>query len=158
MITRIPAAGNKRGLFLPARIFGFTKYRKYASIFFKADNVCRIRETHRTREYMCSAALQRIPRRRGSGAEREGAGADGRWLGRGAAEASVGSDRTACYSGRVSVSREQAPMRSAEELVPVEASGCEAEAKRSGNTGRTRLLNEKAIFYIIGKYYLSRRD
>lgn len=122
MITPIPAIENTGGLFFLERISGFTKYRKYASIFFIADNICRIRETHRTREYMCSRALQRISRRRRSGAEREGAGADGRWLGRGAAETSVGSDRTACYSGRVSAGREQAPVRSAERLVPVEAS------------------------------------
>ncbi len=37
-----------------------------------------------------------------SQAERDVYGADGRWLRRGAAERTVGCDRTACYSGRVS--------------------------------------------------------
>ncbi len=36
-----------------------------------------------------------------SQAERDMHGADGRWLLRGAVEKRVGSDRTACYSGRV---------------------------------------------------------
>lgn len=72
------------------------------------------KKTHRKREYMCRLHYREIPVERAcffQKAERDVQGADGRWLWRGIAEGwrlpgtqgaeAVGSDRTACYSGRV---------------------------------------------------------
>ena len=88
---------------------------------------------------MCAAALQRIPRRRGSGAEREVR----RQMEDGLGEALLKESRQRQdrLLQRKGISRENTDaIASGGKLVPVEASGREAEAKRSGNTGRTRLL------------------
>ena len=42
-------------------------------------------------------------------------------------------------------------------IVPDKVSDCEAGTNRSGNTGRTRLLNMKgrwSFFYVIGNYFV----